>query len=114
MRFEVGDNLAALPPFSVIGADINGAKVAEHTLNHGDLVQLGETLMRFQTHAAPAVSTITNLSEPAGKLTAPPSVGSTRELVHDHPPHVVPVALVLATGVPQPDNEQVEHATRPR
>src|SRR5438105_7419534 len=47
------------------GLLVNGAKVAEHTLNHGDLVQLGETLMRFQTHAAPAVSTITNLSEPA-------------------------------------------------
>ncbi|MFL5340740.1 MAG: protein kinase domain-containing protein [Gemmataceae bacterium] len=49
------------------GVLVNGQKVTEHTLRGGDLVQVGETLMRFQhpQQAAAAASTMTNLSQPA-------------------------------------------------
>src|SRR2546423_15462455 len=49
-----------------------------------------------------------NLGELAGELRAPAAVEPSRELVHHHPADVVAVALVLAPGVSQPDDEQVE------
>ena len=49
------------------GTLVNGTKVTEHTLRNGDLVQIGETLMRFQSQAAGAAgaSTIGDLAQPA-------------------------------------------------
>ena len=48
------------------------------------------------------------LGELTGELRAPAAVEPPRELVHHHPADVVAVALVLAPGVSQPDDEQVE------
>src|SRR5438552_737474 len=44
------------------GLLINSAKTAEHTLKHGDLIQLGETLLRFQTEPKTAATTMTSLT----------------------------------------------------
>src|SRR5262249_55063006 len=41
------------------GTIVNGAKVTEHTLKNGDLVQVGESLMRFQTQAGGSAGTTT-------------------------------------------------------
>ena len=50
------------------GTLVNGAKVTECTLKNGDLLQVGETLLRFQAQDAVAVSgttTIRDLTQPA-------------------------------------------------
>lgn len=49
------------------GTIVNGAKVTEHTLKNGDLVQVGESLMRFQTQAggSAGTTTIRDLAQPA-------------------------------------------------
>src|SRR5713226_1268666 len=47
------------------GTIVNGNKVTEHVLKNGDLVQVGETLMRFQTQAGSAgTTTIRDLGQP--------------------------------------------------
>jgi len=60
------------------GVLINGKKITEHTLENGDLLQVGETLMKYQTEPAAASSTMTNLSQPAEH--DPESVAQLAEL----------------------------------
>lgn len=50
------------------GLLVNGAKTSEHKLKHGDLVQVGETLLKFQEPSQPATgntTTIGNLTQAA-------------------------------------------------
>ena len=50
------------------GTIVNGTKITEHMLKNGDLVQVGESLMRFQSQAqAPmtGTTTIRDLAQPA-------------------------------------------------
>jgi serine/threonine protein kinase len=48
------------------GVIVNGNKVKEHVLQHNDLIQVGETLMRFQTEpASDGATTIRDLTRPA-------------------------------------------------
>src|SRR5581483_1594853 len=49
-----------------------------------------------------------NLGQAAGELGAPRPSVPARELVDDHPPRVVPRTGVLAAGVAEPRDEQVE------
>ena len=48
------------------------------------------------------------LRQLAGELSAPPGLGPPCQLFHHHPAHVVARALVLASGIPEPRDQQVD------
>ena len=64
----------------------------------------------LEQREAPAVEA--HLGEPAAELALERAVVTARELVDDHPADVVPVTLVLAARVSEPDDEQVERRGR--
>ncbi len=55
-----------------------------------------------------AMTVQSQLRELAGELPLPRRTVPARELLDDHPAHVVAVAGVLATGIPEADDEQLE------
>ena len=54
-----------------------------------------------------------DLGDPPGELRPPGAAVPACELVRHHRADVVPVARVLATGIAQPDDEQVERGPVP-
>src|SRR6185312_16265266 len=81
-----------------------------------DLEELGRGLdrtpglvhVRVRGEQRHAMRVDPHLGEAAVELRAPRAVVAPRELLHDHVADVVAVACVLAPGVPEPDDEQVE------
>jgi serine/threonine protein kinase len=60
-----GETIAVRDNNSSAGTLVNGTKVTTQTLHHGDAVQIGDTLLRYQERAADEPSTVTDGPRPA-------------------------------------------------